>query len=201
MRGMRLVAQRVQKQNVEVSQLLQRFGRNIAVIGQIGGRSETETKNRSIAVDHCQRLEARSEQFDRAVDRMKVDLWQSAKLIRWLEDVAKHVAQEFAGLRRGIKRKFAWYVLIRQRSQVVDSEDVVGVRVSVEHGIELSDLLAQRLFAKVRRGVDQDMAGIVVRITVADHHRGTCSAVARVRRTADGAVAANRWYAHRCAAA
>ena len=25
--------------------------------------------------------------------------------------------------------------------------------------------------------------------------------VARVRRTADGAVAANRWYAHRCAAA
>src|ERR1039458_8707855 len=43
MRGMRLVAQRVQKQYVEVAQLLQRFGRNLAVICQVGGRSETET--------------------------------------------------------------------------------------------------------------------------------------------------------------
>src|SRR5882762_1982002 len=201
MRGVRLVAQRVKKQDVKASQLLQRFGRDLAVIGQVGGGSEAETENRSIAVDHRQRLEARSEQFDGAVDRMKIDLRQSAKLIFGLKDVAKHFAQEFAGLRRGIKRKFAWYVLIRQRSQVVDSEDVVGVGVGVEHGIKLGDLLAQRLFAKVRRGVDQDMAGIVVRITVADHHRGTRSAVARIRRTADGAVAANRWYAHRCAAA
>src|SRR6266404_3554146 len=198
---MRLVAQRIQKQDIEVAELLQRFGRDLAVIGQIGGRSETETKNRGIAVDHRQRLEARSEQFDGTVDRMKIDLRQSAKLIFGLKDVAKHFAQEFAGLRRGIKRKFAWYVLIRQRSQVVDSENVVGVRVSVEHGIKLGDLFAQRLFTKVRRGVDQYVAGIGVRITVADHHGRTGAAVARVRRTADGAVAANRWYAHRCAAA
>ena len=61
MGGMRLVAQRIQKKDVEVSQLLQRLGRNLAVVGQIGGRSETETKNRSIAVDHRQRLEARAE--------------------------------------------------------------------------------------------------------------------------------------------
>jgi hypothetical protein len=40
--------------------------------------------------------------------------------------------------------------------------------VGVEHGIKLGDLFAQRLFTKVRRGVDQDMAGIVVRITVAE---------------------------------
>src|SRR6266436_5035867 len=197
MRGVWLVAQRVQKQDVEVSQLLQCFRRNLAVVGQVGGRSETETKNRSIAVDHRQRLEARTEQFDGAVNGMKINLRQSAKLIFGLKDIAKHVAQEFARSRRGIKRQLARYVLTGKRGQVVDSEDVVGVRVSVEHGIKLGDLFAQRLFAKVRRGVDQDMAGIVVRITVADHHGGTCAAVARVRRTADGAVTANRWYAHR----
>src|ERR1700676_5502830 len=157
MRGVRLVAQRVQKQDVEISQLLQRFGRTLAVIGQIGGRSETETKNRSIAVDHRQRLEARSEQFDGAVDGMKVNLRQSSKLVFGLKDVAKHFAQEFARLRRGIKRQLAWDVLISQRAQVVDSEDVVGVRVSVEHGIELRDFFAQHLFAKVLRGIDQDV--------------------------------------------
>ncbi len=198
---MRRVAQRVQKQDIEVPQLLQRFMRDLAVIGQVGGRSKTETKNRGVAVDHRQRLEARSEQFDRAVDRMKVNLRQSAKLVFGVEDVAEHVAQEFAGSRRGIKRQLIGLVLIRQRAQVVDSEDVVGVGVGVEHGIELGDLFAQRLFTKVRRGVDQDMAGIVARITVADHHRGTGATVARVWRTADGAVAADGWYAHRCAAA
>src|SRR6266481_2793820 len=61
MRGMRCVAQGVQKQDVEVPQLLQRFGRDLAVIGEVGGRSETETKDRGFAVDHCQRLEARAE--------------------------------------------------------------------------------------------------------------------------------------------
>src|ERR1700676_2386855 len=175
MRGVRLVAQRVQKQDVYVSQLLQRFGRTRAVIGQLGGRSETETKNRSIAVDHRQRLEARSEQFDGAVDRMKVNLRQSSKFIFGLKDVAKHFAQEFARLRRCIKRQLARDVLISQRPQIVDSEDVVGVRVSVEYGVELRDFFAQRLFAKVRRGVDQDVAS-----AVADHHGGTGAAVARV---------------------
>jgi len=37
---------------------------------------------------------------------------------------------------------------------------VVGVRVSVEHGIELGDLFAQRLFTKVRSGVDQDVRAL-----------------------------------------
>src|SRR6266852_1109371 len=146
MRGVRLVTQRVQKQDIEVSQLLQRFRRDLAVVGQVGGRSETETKNRSIAVDHRQRLEARSEQFDGAGDRMKFDLRQSSKFVFGLKDVTEHFAQEFARLRRGIKWQPARYVLIRERAQVVDSENVVGMGVGVEHGIELCDLFAQRLF-------------------------------------------------------
>src|ERR1700694_1743279 len=116
---MRRVAQRVQKQDVEAAQLLQRFGRNLAVIGQVGSGSETETKNRGFAVDHRQWLEARSEQFDGGVDRMKITLRQSSKLVFGFEDVAKHVAQEFAGSRRGIKRQLAGLMLIRQRAQVV----------------------------------------------------------------------------------
>src|SRR5208337_4969754 len=143
MRGMRRVAQCIQKKNVETAQFLQRFGRDLAVIGQVGGRSETETKNRGLAVNYRQRLEARAEQFDGAFDRQQVDQRQSAKLVRGFKNVAEHVAQEFAGSRRGIKRQLARFVPISQRAQIVDAEDVVSVRVRVEHGIELRDLFTQ----------------------------------------------------------
>ena len=50
---------------------------------------------------------------------------------------------------------------ISQGPQIVDSEDVVGMRVSVEHGIELRNVFAERLFAKVGRGVDQNVVFVV----------------------------------------
>src|SRR5208282_2191882 len=102
MRGMRLVAQRIQKQNVEAPQLLQRFGRDLAVIGQVGGRSETETDDRSFPMDHRHWLEARAEQLDRALDWLQVNQRQSAELVLCFKNVAEHTAQKFAGSRRGI---------------------------------------------------------------------------------------------------
>src|ERR1022692_102059 len=151
MSGMRRVAQRVQKQNVESAQFLQRFGGDFAVIRQVSRRSEPETENRGVAVNHRQWLEARAEEFDAPFDQMQVDLRQSAKLIRWFKNVREHVAQEFASAGRGIKRQLARLMVISQGAQVVDAEDVVGVRVGVEHGIELPDVFAQRLFPKVGR--------------------------------------------------
>src|SRR5260370_27921839 len=104
MRGVRRVAQRIQKKNVEAAQLVQRFGWDLAVIGQVGGGSKTETNDRSFAVDYRHRLETRTEQFDRAFDGPQVDQRQAAKLIRGFKNVAEHTAQKFAGSRRGAKR-------------------------------------------------------------------------------------------------
>src|ERR1017187_10083748 len=196
MRGMWLIAKRIQKKDVEVVELLQRFDGALPVIGQVSARAETEADDRGLAMNHCQRLKARPEQFDRPVDRLQVNLRQSAKFILSFKNVAKHVAQKIAGGRRGIEREFARLVLISQGAEVVDSQDVVGVRVRVEHGIELRDVFAQRLFAEVRSAVDHYMPAVV-----ADHHRGASAPVARIRRTAYRAITANRRYAHRRAAA
>src|ERR1019366_7318082 len=201
MRGMRLVAQRIQKENVEAAQFLQRFGRDLAVIGQVSSRSETETDNRSFAVDYRHRLEARAKQFNGALDGKQIDQRQSAKLILRFENIAEHTAQKIACSRRRIKGQLTRLVTIGQRPQVVDSEDVVGVSVRIEDGIEVRDLFAQRLLAKVRRAVDHDVAGIVLRITVADQHGRASAPVVRILRTADSAVAADGGNSHRRAAA
>src|ERR1700678_648600 len=113
MRGMRLIAKRIQKEDVETAQLVQGFSRHLAVISEGGGRSEKKTNNRCLAMDDCQRLKACAEQFNRAFNRMEFDLGQSAKFIHRLKNIAEHVAQKFAGARHGIKRKFARLVLIR----------------------------------------------------------------------------------------
>jgi hypothetical protein len=196
MRGMRHMTQRVEKQNVETVQLLQRGGRNFAVIGEIGSRSATEAEDWSFSVYYRQRLEARAEKLDRSVDGMQIDERKSSEFIGRFEDVAEHGAKKFAGMWRGIERHPAGSVEKRQRAQVVDSENMVGVGVGVEHGIELSHVFAQRLFAKIGSAVDHHMASVV-----AEEDRRTGAAVARIGRTADGAVAADGGYPHRCAAA
>src|SRR5213594_33799 len=75
-RGMWLVAQRVQKKNVEVLELAQRFLRNVAVVREIRGRSKAEAAYFRIAVDQYNPLEHRSKQFQRTLDRSQLDLRQ-----------------------------------------------------------------------------------------------------------------------------
>ena len=45
-----------------------------------------------------------------------------------------------------------------QRAQIVHPQDMIGVRVRIEHGIHAREALAQRLFAEVRAGIDYDNA-------------------------------------------
>src|ERR1700677_263567 len=113
---MRLVAQRIQKQDVKTTQLFERFSRHLAGIGEVSSGSATETKDWRLAMDYRQRFKAGAEQFDGAFNRMEFDLRQSAKFIRRLENIAEHVAQKLAGPGRGIQRQLAWFVLISQRT-------------------------------------------------------------------------------------
>src|SRR5271166_4746065 len=184
---MRLVSQRIQKKNVEVAQLLNRFRRHRTVIGEIGGRSETKAQNRRFTVNHRHRLKVRAKQVESAIHRDQLDLWQSSKFVVRLEDVAEHVAQELAIRSRRIERQLAKLVVITKRAQVVDPKNMVGMRMRVEHRIELRDVLAQRLFAKIGSCIDQNMMPVV-----AEQNGRPGAAVVRVTGTADGAVAANR---------
>src|SRR5581483_5835265 len=93
-RRMRLVSQRIQKENVEISQLLERLLRHFAEVGQIGRRSDAVAVDLGLTVNYRARLDARTDQFQ---------LRYSAKLIVSLKDVTKHASQKVGRFRPGVE--------------------------------------------------------------------------------------------------
>ena len=81
-------------------------------------------------------------------------------------------------------------------AQVVESENVVHMRVRVEHGIKAGDILAQALGAKVRSGIHNNRKRGHL-----DMDRRTETLVSRVAGFANGAFATNHRDAMRCARA
>ena len=88
-----------------------------------------------------------------------------------------------------------------QGAEVVHAQDVVGVAVGVEDGVEAAEALAHRLGVEVWAGVDDDVVALP-----GDKDRGTGAAVMRIgrrkmrlrrrRRDADIAHASQRGDAH-----
>src|SRR5262245_28121841 len=74
MRGVRLIPQRIQKQHIQVLQQTDRFLRDLAVIGEIGGRTEAEAVDGLPAVQYRHRYELYAEQVEWAVDHLFFDL-------------------------------------------------------------------------------------------------------------------------------
>src|SRR5207302_7593737 len=76
--------------------------------------------------------------------------------------------------------------------QIVESHDVVGVRVSENDRIDPADIFAQSLGAEIRSGID-DKGGLG-RLDV----NGRAQAfIARIGGATDGAIAADHWHALR----
>src|SRR5580704_16867636 len=104
--GMWLMAQGVEKKNVETLQLRHGIFRDLAVVSQISSRSEAKSINLGLPMNDNDGLEAGAEQLNRPRDGVQFDLGKSAKLVLRLENVAEHAAQEFHGLRAGVERHF-----------------------------------------------------------------------------------------------
>src|SRR6266850_8269365 len=111
------------------------------------------------------------------------------------EDVAEHGAQPVGSLMIGIERNL-FGAPQAQRAYVVESQDVVRVRVRVENRVQAAHALAYRLRAKVGSGVDQNAVSAVL-----NEHRGTRALVTRITRCTHPAIASNGGYTHRGAAA
>src|SRR6185369_8051631 len=79
---------------------------------------------------------------------------------------------------------------------VVETEDVIGVTVRDQHGIEMFQTSSQRLLPKVGGSVDDDsLPGVL------DQDRNAQTLVARIVRRAGFAVARNRRNSGGCAGA
>ena len=82
------------------------------------------------------------------------------------------------------------------RPQVIEAEQVVGVVVREQDGVNHRDLLAEQLQPQLRRRVDEDVA-----LGQADQDGAAVALVARVGGLAHGTVAADHGHADRRAGA
>jgi hypothetical protein len=89
------------------------------------------------------------------MERSKFHLSQPAELVVALENVAERAADKISGFRTRVEWELVRLVAEAEWSQVIQTQDMIGVTVSEEHSVKLANMLADRLFAKVGRGIDK----------------------------------------------
>ncbi len=132
----------------------------------------------------------RAHQLEWAIDDVEVHARDGALRGSVIEDVregaAKHAKRFFRAVHR--ERRFLTDV---EGANVVEAEDVVGVGVGEQNGVEAIEANTQCLLAKVGRGVDHYV------FSVAREQQGrTQPIVVGVLRGADAAMASERGHAH-----
>jgi hypothetical protein len=105
-------------------------------------------------MNHRHRLKAGAKQLHRTVDRLEFHLSNAAEFVVGIENVSEHASQELSRLGPRVKRDLG-RAMKAEWPEVINSEDVVGMRVRVKHRIDVLDLRPYRLLAKVGCGIDQ----------------------------------------------
>jgi hypothetical protein len=80
-----------------------------------------------------------------------------------------------------------------EAAQLVETEDVIRVRVGEQHRVDPPDPVGERLLSQIGRGIDQD-AGVVGNVEI---NRRPQTPVAGIARAAGAAVAADHRHAVR----
>src|SRR5215471_3084900 len=154
MRGMRLVAQSVQKKNIQATQASHRFGGNFTEVSKIGSRTEAKAMNFSVAMENLYRFKTGAEQFQRTVNVIDLDARNSAVFVVGIKDVFENFLQGNCGVRKRVERN-----LLRaaeaQRPDIIESKHMIGVCMGVDDRIQAADPLADSLLAEIRRGIDE----------------------------------------------
>src|SRR5580658_6121265 len=105
--------------------------RNLAVIGKIGSRAESESENRRLAVQHRNRSELQTKQIERiTIQRIHIEPWNRGARGRVLEGVAENTLDCVQG-GGGSEKRNRLLLPIVEGPYVVEAENVIGVRVCV----------------------------------------------------------------------
>ena len=156
---MRLMAKRIEKKHIEPLELRQRFLGDVTVVGEIGRSPESVTHHGQRAVPNRDRLEQHSEQIDGRTVKLMARNARNAPWMKGfsLEGVREHAPKTAEGFRHAVDRD-ALRAAIVERTQVIQTHDVIGVGVSVEDGVEPRDTGAESLLAQVWGRVNQDVS-------------------------------------------
>ena len=197
--GVWLAAEGVEDEDVESAQEAQGVVAEVAHVGEVGGCAEAVAGDLLAAVDDGDAAEAGTEEGDGGagglVDAVEADAGAGGIAVEGAEGVVEDALDGVGGGGVGVEGEGVG-VFEAEGAEVVEAEDVVGVRVGVEDGVDAGEVLAECLRVEVGAGVDED--GFVL---VLDENGGAGAAVMGVGGGADRAIAAQGGHAHGRAAA
>lgn len=135
MHGVRCVTERVENQMFEAMQEFFGRVRDGAEVGQIGGGADSEAEDSQGPMLDGYRRDARAEKIEWPVDRVEVNLRNRTLRRLRLEYIGESSAENRDRFLRSVYRDRGSLLLI-EGANVVESENVIGVRVCVEDGVE-----------------------------------------------------------------
>ena len=145
--GVRLAAQRVEDEDVEVLEQRNALVGDVAHVGEVGGGAEAVAGDLLAAVGDGDAPEAGAEEIDaragRGVDAVNLDAGAGGVAVFLAEGVVEDALDVAGGGVVGVDGQVALGVEA-ERAEVVEAEDVVGVAVGVEDGVDAADVLRGR---------------------------------------------------------
>jgi hypothetical protein len=197
-----LAAEGVEDEDVEVLEEGEALGGDVGHVGEVGGGAEAVAGDGVAAVGdgYAEERDAEEGDFVAGFGREAVELYAGAGgvAVDLAEGVLKDALNGVGGGVVGEEGEAGW-IAEGEGAKVVHAEDVVGMAVGVEDGVDGAEVFADGLGVEVLAGVDQD-----IMVVPGDEDGGARAAVGRGRVVgggADGAVAAERGDAHGGAAA
>jgi len=160
--GMGLVAESVEEENLNALEEGQRFIGDFAVIGEVGEFADAEAIDRHGAMekgDGDYFLFVEVEGF--TGDYFGLEFGAAGFVAGVGEDVFEDAADDVEGGLAAVDGDVAGLAEV-EGADVVETENVVGVAVGEEDGVELGDADAEGLITEVGGGVDDDVFVVVV---------------------------------------
>src|SRR5882762_2691367 len=187
---MRNITESVQDQFVETLQERHRGVRNVAEVGEIGGTSEPEAEDFHLAVQQRHGNKRDAEKLERAMDGVQRNARHGAE--RWfvIEYVCKHAPDDIKRFFVAVDRQRRALTDI-ERANVIKTEDVVGMAMREQNGVEAFESNAEGLLAEVRRRINHDVLA-----AAGDQYGRTQPLIVRIIRLAHAAGAAERGNTH-----
>ncbi len=161
----RLATQSVQDEQIEILEERDALFGDGAGVGKVGGGSEAEGADVLAAVQDGDATEAGAEEIDAGpwglVEAVHLDAGAGGVAIGRIEGIGEDALDGGCGGVVGVEGQSP-VGAEAERAQIVHAEDMVGVSVGVEDGINVAQAFANGLRVEVRAGVDEDGAAVVV---------------------------------------
>lgn len=172
----RLYANAIEHQHIEIAKTGKRVGRNRFEIGRVCKIVKAICNDRQLAVDDFERcdLEIVTNAERRIVhDRVRHELWQAAAEMGGIKNVLEYSPQ--VRPRNLVSVNAHGAVTKIERANVVEAEHMIDVAMCYENSVEMTNTGPERLLTEIDRRIDEDLF-----IAVLDQYRNPQPLVTRV---------------------